>query len=54
MNIATIEKIDSEKMYKIYDEWPSIARKSWEKKYDKFEVKRVKHIIFAGVERVWS
>ena len=49
LNITTIEKFDSKKMYKIYDEWPNIARKSWERNYDKFEVKGVKHIIFAGM-----
>ena len=49
LNITTIEKFDSKKMCKIYDEWPTIARKSWEKNHDKFEIEKVKHIVFAGM-----
>ena len=49
LNITTIEKFDSKKMYKIYDEWPTMARKSWEKNHDKFEIEKVKHIVFAGM-----
>ena len=49
LDITTVEKFDSKKMYKIYDEWPIIARKSWEKNYDKFKIEKVKHVVFAGM-----
>ena len=29
LNISTIEKIDSQKIFKIYDDWPKIAEKSF-------------------------
>jgi len=46
---SELEQLDSEKMFKVYDEWPTIAQKSWEKNYDKFKIKKVKHIVFAGM-----
>ena len=30
MNISNLEKYDSEKMFKIYDQWPKIALNSFE------------------------
>ena len=29
LNISTIEKIDSQKIFKIYDNWPRIAEESF-------------------------
>ena len=30
LDLSTIEKYDSQKMYKVYDKWPEIARESFE------------------------
>jgi len=49
MEIKNIEKIDTKCMYKIYDDWPNIASESYNKKYDKIDVKDIDHIVFAGM-----
>lgn len=49
MDISTIEKYDSEKMYKVYDEWANIARKSFESKQKSINFENIEHIIFAGM-----
>tara|TARA_Y100001960_G_scaffold321693_1_gene396883 strand:+ start:1140 stop:1352 length:213 start_codon:yes stop_codon:yes gene_type:complete len=49
MEIKDIEKIDTKSMYKIYDDWPNIARESYNEKYDKINVKDIDHIVFAGM-----
>jgi glucose/mannose-6-phosphate isomerase len=36
-------------MFKIYDEWPEIARKAFETKFAKFDAKNIDHIVFAGM-----
>lgn len=49
MKIKDIEEIDTQNMYKIYDNWPDIARESYTEKYDKINVKDIDHIVFAGM-----
>jgi len=49
MEIKDIEKIDTKSMYRIYDDWPDIARESYDKKYDKIDVNDIDHIVFAGM-----
>ena len=39
LEISDLEKYDSQKMYKIYDEWPKIARESFELEQKSIEVK---------------
>lgn len=36
-------------MCKIYDMWPEIARKYYEKEFVKLDVKNIEHIVFAGM-----
>ena len=36
-------------MYKIYDEWPNIARKSFESKQETIDFQNIDHIVFAGM-----
>lgn len=36
-------------MCKIYDMWPEIARKYYEKEFGKLDVKNIEHIVFAGM-----
>jgi glucose/mannose-6-phosphate isomerase len=49
MDIATLEKYDTEKMYKIYDKWPEIARQSFESEQKTVDFKNIDHIVFAGM-----
>ena len=49
MNSKELQRIDSEKMYEIYDKWPQIAKESYEMNLEKFNVKDVDHIVFAGM-----
>jgi len=49
MDISDLEKYDSKKMYKIYDEWPKIARKSFELEEESINFKNIDHIVFAGM-----
>ena len=35
MDISTIERYDLQKMYKIYDNWPELARKQYEEEKEK-------------------
>jgi glucose/mannose-6-phosphate isomerase len=49
LDISILEKYDSQKMYKIYDEWPKIARESFESKQESVNFQNVDHIVFAGM-----
>ena len=49
LNIATLEKYDSQKMYKIYDKWPDIARESFELEQKSIDFQNIDHIVFAGM-----
>ena len=49
MDISILEKYDSKKMHKIYDEWPNIARKSFESKQEPTDFQNIDHIVFAGM-----
>ncbi|MDC0927991.1 SIS domain-containing protein [Nitrosopumilus sp.] len=49
MNFSSIEKIDSQKMYKVYDNWPQIAKESFDFKTELENFENIKHIIFAGM-----
>lgn len=49
VDLATLEKLDSKKMYTVYEKWPEIARESFESKQDSSNYDSVNHIIFAGM-----
>ena len=49
MDIATLEKYDIQKMYKIYDKWPDIARESFESNQKPINFDNIDHIVFAGM-----
>ena len=49
LNLELLEKIDSQGMYKIYDKWPEIARKQYEKNLEQVDFEDVSHIVFAGM-----
>ena len=49
MQIKDLDSIDAQKMYKTYDNWPEIARESFETKFEKLDVKGIDNVIFAGM-----
>jgi glucose/mannose-6-phosphate isomerase len=49
LDIFTLDKYDSQKMYKIYDEWPKIARESFKSEQEPIDFQNIDHIVFAGM-----
>ena len=49
MKLNDLIKIDQKQMFKAYDDWPNIARSSFEEDFKKFDVKDIDNIIFAGM-----
>jgi glucose/mannose-6-phosphate isomerase len=49
LNISNLKKYDSENMYKIYDNWPKIAKESYGYDYPKIEFENIDHIVFSGM-----
>ena len=49
MNLEELEKIDSKKIFKVYDKWPDIAKESYEQEFSKPEFNDIDHIVFAGM-----
>ena len=49
LDLPTMEKYDSQKMYKVYDKWPEIARESFESNQEPVNFHDIDHIVFAGM-----
>ena len=49
MDLEELEKIDSKKMFKVYDIWPDISRESYEQEFSKYEFNDIDHVIFSGM-----
>tara|TARA_Y100000748_G_scaffold284971_1_gene267148 strand:+ start:1091 stop:2101 length:1011 start_codon:yes stop_codon:yes gene_type:complete len=49
LTLDYLKKIDTEKMFETYDNWPKIAEKSYNKKFLKINVEDIDHIVFAGM-----
>ncbi len=49
LDISTIEKYDVQKMYKVYDKWPEIAREIFESNQEHVNFDDIDHIVFAGM-----
>jgi glucose/mannose-6-phosphate isomerase len=49
LNLEKLEKIDSDNMHSIYDEWPEISEKAFSSKVQEIKIKKIEHIIFAGM-----
>ncbi|MDF2422370.1 MAG: SIS domain-containing protein, partial [Nitrosopumilus sp.] len=49
MDLSTLEKYDVQKMYKVYDKWPEIARESFESHHEPVDFDGIDHIVFAGM-----
>jgi glucose/mannose-6-phosphate isomerase len=44
-----LEKYDSEKMYKIYDDWPNLAKIAYASDLEHVNFENIDHIVFAGM-----
>ena len=44
-----MKEIDSQNMHKIYEEWPNLSKKYFEKNFEKINVSNINHIIFVGM-----
>ena len=44
-----IDTVDSQKMHRVYDNWPEIAKEYFSKTFSKIEIKDIDHIVFAGM-----
>ena len=49
LTLEQLKKIDKKGMYKIYDDWPKIARESFNSQIDEVIFDNIKHIVFAGM-----
>lgn len=49
LDLSTIKKYDTHGMHMIYDEWPTIACKSYESNKDKADFKNIEHVVFCGM-----
>ncbi len=49
LNQETLEKYDSQKMYKIYDDWSNLAEEAYNSDLKPVDFKNIDHIIFAGM-----
>ena len=44
-----MNKIDTQGMYKIYDQWPKIAKDAYDSDLEPIDFKNIDHIVFAGM-----
>ena len=49
LDIETLNKYDTKKMYAIYDSWPEIAKNAYNSDLEPVEFKNIEHIVFAGM-----
>ena len=49
LNLESIKKIDQSAMYRVYEEWPKIAKESYNNKLEKIEFPDIKEIVFVGM-----
>ena len=49
MDIKDLEQIDTQKMHKVYDDWPNISKNSLENDQEKLDIKGINHVVFSGM-----
>jgi glucose/mannose-6-phosphate isomerase len=49
LNQETLEKYDTQKMYKIYDNWPTLAKEAYDSDLESADFENINHIVFAGM-----
>jgi len=49
IDLAILNKFDSQKMYEIYDKWSDIAEKSYHTEFEQINFDNIRHLVFAGM-----
>jgi glucose/mannose-6-phosphate isomerase len=49
IKLEDIKKIDKNKMYEVYDNWPTISRETYNSKLPKIKFEKCSHIVFVGM-----
>jgi glucose/mannose-6-phosphate isomerase len=49
LDIATMDKYDTKQMYKIYDDWPNLAKKAYNSDLESIHFEGIDHIVFVGM-----
>ena len=49
ITISDLKKYDPEKIHKVYDQWPEIAKKTYETNFENISFDGINHIIFVGM-----
>lgn len=49
LDIVTMDKIDTQGMYKVYDRWPELAREAYESDLEPVSFDDIDHIMFVGM-----
>jgi glucose/mannose-6-phosphate isomerase len=49
LDLALMNKVDKQGMYKIYDVWPQIAKNAYGSVHDPIDYKNIDHVVFAGM-----
>ena len=49
LDIKTLKKYDTKKIYEVYDIWPKLAKNSFIKKYEPIDNFDVSHLVFVGM-----
>jgi glucose/mannose-6-phosphate isomerase len=49
ITIESLQKIDTQKMYDVYNKWPEIAKNSFQSNFEEIEYSEINHIVFAGM-----
>jgi glucose/mannose-6-phosphate isomerase len=49
LDVSTMNKYDTQKMYKIYDDWPNLAKKAYTSNLKPVNFDGINHIVFAGM-----
>ena len=49
LDYTTLEKIDSQKMYQVYDRWPEIAKNAFNDDVNPVSYEGIDHIVFSGM-----
>ena len=49
LDLLTMDKYDTRQMYKIYDDWPNLAKKAYSSDLEPANFENIDHIVFAGM-----
>ena len=52
LDISTLQKFDAQNMYKVYDNWPQIAREQYETDLNGIDFGDISYVVFAGMDHI--